>query len=160
MKNFLFLIIVLGILFFPLIGLAGTYQADGQTVTYDGLVPCGKKVKVDGGEREIPCQFCHFFVMLDGVLDFLLFKLVLPIAVLMLVIAGILYVGAIFEFLPGGPQTLSQAKGILSSVFTGLFIIFAAWLILSLFFKVIGVASWTGLQAGWFQINCPIELSP
>jgi hypothetical protein len=157
MKKFLLLIAILGILFLPLMGLAGTYQADGSTVTYEGLVPCGKKVKVDGAEKEIACQFCHFFVMLDGILDFVLFKLVIPIATLMIVIAGIMYIGAIFEFLPGGFKTLSQAKEVLTGVVLGLFIIFGAWLILNLFFTTIGVASWTKLGE-WFRINCSIKL--
>lgn len=122
-------------LFFPLISLAA------------GLVPCG-------GPGESPCQLCHLFVLLNNVLNFLIKKITFPIAVLMLVIAGLMYLGAIFEFLPGGFETLSHAKKVLTSVVIGLGIIFFAWIFLNLFFMVIGVAEWTGLR-NWFRINCP-----
>jgi hypothetical protein len=129
-----FLIIFLGnLMFFPLFSLAA------------GLVPCG-------GPGEPACQFCHFFVMLDEIIDFVLFTLVPPIAVLMLAIGGAMF---IFAYFSGGEQTLSQAKKLITSVFLGLVIIFAAWILINLFFQIIGVAEWTTLQTGWFRINCP-----
>jgi len=159
MKRLLFLIFILGILALPLTGLAArTYTADGHTVEYEGLVPCGKEVKVSGlGTKYIACQFCHFFVMLDAILDFI-FQISIVIAALMLAFAGLLYIMSVMEFLPGGPQTLSQAKSIIGSVFVGLLIIFGAWVLINLFFQVIGVSSWTGLDSGWFQIDCSINL--
>ncbi len=113
-----------------------------------GLVPCG-------GKGEPACQFCHFFVLFDNVIDFVLFTLVPPIAVLMLVIAGFMYIGAVFEFLPTPIHTISQAKSIITSVVLSLVIIFVAWILVNTFFMFIGVASWTGLKGGWFSINCP-----
>ena len=171
MKKLLFLIFTLGILAFPLTGLAArTYSADGHTVEYEGLVPCGKCVKVSGlagvdpectsnpnNNKYIPCQFCHFFVMLDAILDFI-FQISIVIAALMLAFAGLLYIMSVMEFLPGGPQTLSQAKSIIGSVFVGLLIIFGAWVIINLFFQVIGVSGWTGLDKGWFEVDCSIKL--
>ena len=87
----IFLIILLGSLLLPLTASAGSYQADGTTVYYQGLIPCGKKVCINGeydengicggDEKEFPCTFCHFFVMLDEIIDFVLFKLVPPIAI-------------------------------------------------------------------------------
>ena len=171
----IFLIILLGSLLFPLIGLAGTYKADSTDVCYEGLVPCGKYVYVAGSWKNgkcvggtpkfIRCQFCHFFVMLDEVINFVLFKLVPSIAILMLVIGGVMFIFGYFggaETLvgegKGGPKWISQAKRLITSVFIGLIIMFAAWLIINLFFQFIGVEKWTGLQKGWFQINCPIQL--
>jgi len=163
--KFLCLIIFLAILFFPLVSLAGSYQADGYTVIYEGLVPCGKEVDIDGTPTDMPCQFCHFFVMIDGILDFIITTIVPIIAVLMILIAGIMFIFAYLggiEVLPGGgkggPKLLSQAKKTLNSVVTGLIIIFAAWIIVNTFFLVIGVAETdfgTGIK-NWFQINCPI----
>ena len=171
----IFLIIFLGSLLFPLISSAGTYIADDADVCYEGLVPCGKEVYIGGSWEDgkcvggvltfIRCQFCHFFVMLDGAIDFVLFKIVPPIAILMLVIGGVMFMFAYFggaEMLPGGgaggPKMLSQAKKLITSVVIGLIIIFAAWIIIDLFFSLIGVAEWTGLQEGWFSIQCPIQL--
>ena len=114
---------------------------------------------------EARCQFCHLFVMLDGIIDFVLFQLVPPLAILMLVIAGIMYIIAHFagaEILPeggrGGPAMYGQAKRVINSVIIGLLIIYTGWLIINLFFQFIGVAPWTGLQSGWFSIKCPIAL--
>ncbi len=159
----IFLIIFLGSLLFPLISLAGIYQADGTDVCYEGLVPCGKEVYIGGSwEGEecvsgvptfIRCQFCHFFVMLDEMIDFVLFKIVPPIAILMLVIGGVMFFAA-----AGSPEKLGTAKKLITSVVIGLIIIFAAWIIIDLFFSLIGVAEWTGLQEGWFTINCTVQL--
>ena len=163
----IFLIILLGSLLLPLTASAGSYQADGTTVYYQGLIPCGKKVCINGeydengicggDEKEFPCTFCHFFVMLDEIIDFVLFKLVPPIAILMLVIGGAMFMVASFSEW-GGPVTLGQAKQLITSVVIGLIIIFASWIFINLFFQVFGVEQWTGLQQGWFQINCPIKL--
>lgn len=123
--------------------------------------------KLEGTDIEVgfPCTFCHLFVMLDGIFDFLLFQLVPVIAVLMLVIGGAMYIFAYFagaEILPegakGGPALLGQAKKLMTSVVIGLIIIYASWLVIDLFFSAIGVAEWTGLSGGWFSIKCQIAL--
>jgi len=147
----IFLIIFLGILaFLPLISSAA------------GLVPFG-------GEAEPRCQLCHFFVLFRNVVDFLLTKIIPPLAVLMIAIGGFMYDCAYlgsFEKLTGGgkggPVLLARAKKLIISVVIGLLIIFAAWIIVNTFFQVIGVADWTGLKEGWWQVNkdCPTEASP
>jgi len=163
----LFIIFFLGILLFPLVSLARSYQADGATVTYEGLVPCGKIVDINGTPTDMPCQFCHFFVMIDAILDFVI-TMAFIIAVLMIVFAGFLFIVAYLggmELLTGGakggPKLLSQAKKTLTSVATGLLIIFAAWIIVNTIFVFLGVADWTLSFTGpgkWSQMNCPIEL--
>jgi len=143
-KQKIFFTIFLGILiFFPLL------------VSAAGLVPCG-------GEGEPACQLCHFFVLFKNVVDFLLTKIIPPLAVLMIAIGGFMYVFAYLspaEALPGGgkggPALLSQAKKLIISVVFGLLIIFAAWIIVNTFFQFIGVADWTGLRQGWWKIDCP-----
>jgi hypothetical protein len=122
-----------------------------------GLVPCG-------GTGQESCQFCHLFVLFKNVIDFLLIKIIPPLAVLMIAIGGFMYVFAYVspaEALPGGgkggPALLSQAKRLLTSVVFGLIIIFGAWIIVNFFFQMIGVADWTGLQGGWWKIDCPIN---
>jgi hypothetical protein len=130
----IFLISFLGFLFFFF-----------SQVQAAGLVPCG-------GPGEPACQLCHIFVMLDRIIDFLLLPpdgIVPIIATLMLVIGGVM-------FFWGGasPETLRKAKSLLTSVVIGLVIIYASWLIINLFFQVIGVADWTGLKEGWWSIEC------
>ncbi len=123
-----------------------------------GLIPCG-------GPGEPACQFCHFFVLFKNVVDFFLKPptgIVYPLAVLMLVIGGFMYVLAHAgpaELLAGGgkggPALLSKANRLFTSVVWGLLIIFAAWVIVNTFFMLIGVQEWTGLRQGWWRINCP-----
>lgn len=107
----------------------------------NGLVPCG-------GPNQDPCRLCDFFVLFDNIVDFTLFSLVPPIAVLMLVIGG-----AMFFFAGGKPESLGKAKAILTATVIGLLIIYGAWLLLSTFFMTIGVNEWTGLGE-WFNYPC------
>jgi len=150
----IFLVFVLSLPLFPI---------KGQCPT-EGLVPCGTE--------GCPCQLCHFFALFKNVVDFLLIKIVPPLAVLMLAIGGFMYVFAYLspaEALPGGgkggPALLSQAKKLIISVIFGLLIIFTAWLLVNLFFQMIGVQKWTRLTddpatpeiEGWWKIDCPTQ---
>lgn len=118
-----------------------------------GLVPCG-------GKGEVPCQLCHFFVMFDNIIDFLLLPppagggIVLGIAALMIAIGGFMYIFAYVGGVEKGPSMISQAKSLFTAVVIGLIIIYGAWSVLSTYFMFIGVANWTGLQ-DWWQIPCP-----
>jgi hypothetical protein len=130
-----------------------------------GLVPCG-------GPNKLPCQLCHFFVLFKNIVDFLLrpsplnsgIPIIPTLAVLMIVISGVMFMFAYLGpgiSLPGGgrggPALLSQAKKLMTSVIMGLIIIYAAWIIVNIFFMGIGVSEWTGLKEGWWQINCPTK---
>ena len=165
MKNKkLFLILFLWVLLFPLISLAGEYQTkDGQTIKYNGLVPCGKTEVGDGehGAVTMPCTLCHVFVMLNGVVVFLV-EIVFLIGVLMIVIAGSTFIyGTMIS--PGNPGLVSDAKKIITSTIIGLVIIFGAWVFVNAFFLAIGAKDWTGLTGGaggWDTIKCDIELPP
>jgi hypothetical protein len=129
----IFLIISLGTLIVgPLIALA------------QPLVPCD----ITTGN---PCQFCHIFVLFRNILDFLFFRIVPPLAILMVATAGMYFI-----FAGGQVSNIEKAKSILQGTVISLLIIYGAWLVVNLFFMVIGVADWTGLKEGWFKIDCPI----
>jgi hypothetical protein len=150
----IFLIIFLGSLLSPLISLAGEYQANGETVHYEGVVPCGKSQPSPGESSQVTmdCQFCHFFVMIEGIIDVVLFKIIPPIAVLMLLIGGVM-----FMFGGGNPAILARGKTIMTSVAIGLVIIFAAWLIINVFFAALNFSEFGLSVTGpdkWSQINC------
>ena len=122
-----------------------------------GLVPCGGcavDYAADGScpTPEPSCQLCHLFTLLDNIVDFVLFRIILPLATLLLVFGGILFI-----FSAENPENVKKGRAILTSVVIGLIIIFAAWLIINAFFTLMGVAEWTGLREGWFRIPCPIE---
>jgi hypothetical protein len=114
--------------------------------TADGKITC-KKVGT-------PCQLCHLFVLFDNIVDFLLLNIVPPLAILMLVIAGTMYMLAYLEVI-GDPKWIVQAKSLIHSVLIGLIIIYGAWLLVNFFFQIIGVQKWTGLEKGWWEIKCP-----
>jgi len=155
---FLLLVIFIGNLLFSFSVLAGEYEGYGGTVKYEGLVPCGKSSVGPNEDEEVknPCQLCHLFVMLDGIIDFVLLDILPWIIILMILIAGIM-----FYFAGGNPSLLLQAKKLITSVVIGVTIILCAYLIIGTVLTVLGVQSWTTLDQwagnGVFNIICPIE---
>ena len=133
--------------FFLLVNLADAQFGEGRRgCPVTGLVPCGGP--------ECPCTLCDFFRMIERIIDFVLFKIVPALAVLMIAIGGFMYIVAYVGLAEGGPEMLSRAKSLFKSVIIGLLIAYGAWLIINTFFWAIGVADWTGLEHGWWQINC------
>jgi hypothetical protein len=103
------------------------------------IVPCS------GDE----CNLCHIFELLSNVLVFVLTCLVPIAATIMLVWGG-------FTFLAVGadPDKIKEARRIVGAAVIGLVIIFVAWAFLNTFLTSIGVAEWTGLEEGWWDIQC------
>lgn len=158
-------------LFFPLVSLAyaGIYDAFNKTgekitICYEGLVPCGAgkpywengTITTDGGcagvkkEEGIVCQLCHFLVMLNEITNFLVNYIVFPVAVLLFVVGG-----AMFIFAAGNPGLIAQGKSVMTSVLWGLVIIFSSWIIVNTVFMFLGVKS---DYTQWHTINCPIVI--
>jgi len=141
--GFLFIVIFLGSLFLPLISSA------------EGLVPCGP------GTSKPVCELCDFFVMLDRIIDFLLFKIVPSLAALMIATGGFIYITS-----RANPEMLSLAKKLFTSVVYGLLIIYGAFLFIGLFLYFIGLNAWTTdiyhnwWQQGFFEIDCSTTPSP
>ncbi len=115
------------------------------------LVPCGPGTDVQY------CRFCHLFVLFNNIVGFLLINVVPALAVLMVALGGFMYIGAYTGFLGDASGSLNKAKELFKSVAIGLFLIYGAWLIVSVFMLAIGVADWTGLRDGWniINIDCP-----
>ncbi len=114
------------------------FLALGQTQAA-GLVPCGEP----GNE----CQLCDFFVMINGIFQFVVIKMVPVIAVLMITIGGIYYF-----FAGADPGALETGKKILTSTIWGLIIIFSAFLLIGTILNAIGLASWTqDIYRNWWQ---------
>ncbi len=156
---------------------SGEISSDGKTclsgeisVCYEGFVPCGKTVFLDsepdpntgkcssmGNPKYISCQLCHFFIMINGILKYILSTIIPPIAVLMIIIGGLMF------YLSGGnPNILKKARAVLQGVIIGLFLIYGSYLIIGVVLSVLRVAEWTGLSQ-WaklnpFEINCWVML--
>jgi len=155
---FLLLVIFIGNFLFPFLASAGEYQGYGGTVRYEGLVPCGKSEKGPDEDEGVtkPCQLCHLFVMLNGIINFVLIDILPWVVILMILIAGVM-----FYFAGGNPSLLLQAKKLITSVVIGLTIIFCSYLIIGTVLTVLGVQHWTTLDqwagSGVFIVDCPIE---
>lgn len=158
MKKAYFVIPVLLLLF-----LSPALPAFAQT--QKGLVPCGYDLNPKDGvydSKTEGCKPCHIFLLVDRILDFVFFVLVPVVAVLMVVIGGFMFITggaspleALQGGAKGGPQGLKKGKDILTATVTGLVIVYASWLVINLFFVMIGVQDWTELNKGLFQIKCP-----
>jgi hypothetical protein len=116
-----------------------------------GLVPCGRMCD-DPCTIECecaPCTLCHLFVLAKRVIDFLTLNVLFPLAVLVIVIGGIMFLTA-----AGNPGRIETSKKILTSVVIGLLIIFLAWLIVDTIIMFM-TKSGSPFQ-NWKTINCPV----
>jgi hypothetical protein len=177
-KEYILLLIILGgILFFPLASFAGYYTVEYNnapySVEYNGIVPCGicsrvnpalpATIKDECGQigvapkdlvpiKYMPCQICHLFVMMNDILQFVLIIIIPPIATLVFIITGIMF------FLAGAsPEKSSKGKAILTSAIIGLVLIYGSWLIINTVLTQMGVTQWTGLT-NWFQVTCLLKI--
>ncbi|PIS38906.1 MAG: hypothetical protein COT34_01230 [Candidatus Nealsonbacteria bacterium CG08_land_8_20_14_0_20_43_11] len=130
----IFFVVVFCQLLLPLLSLAACPTS--------GLVPCGTE--------DCPCTLCHFFVLFQRILNF--------VTVLAIIISTLAFTIGGFLLLTGGgnPGNVSKANKIFQDTAIGLVIMFSAWVITNTLFLFIGVATWTGLQGGWFVIECPV----
>ena len=116
-----------------------------------GLVPCGRTC--DDPCTEIcecaPCTLCHFFVLFKRIVDFATLNILFPLAVLMIVVGGVMFLTA-----GGDPGRIGGAKKILTATVIGLAIILVAWLIVDTVITFITPAGSPFQQ--WHTINCPV----
>ena len=89
------------------------------------LVPCG-------GTGQPACTFDHLIVLINNVIKFALFYVAIPIAVAVIVWAGILIMTS-----AGNESKISQGRQMITGVMTGLLIAFTAWLIVETIVNVL-----------------------
>jgi len=155
-KSFLIILILVlffsffqDIFFFQKVPVA---QADSYWNPNTGLLPsCAASTSTR------KCGICDVFQLIVNVINFLLFRIVPPLAILMFVVGG-----AAFLFSAGNPALLSTGKKIIISVIIGMVIAYGSYLIVGVVIKTLGPADWvtTGLgyghwwEDGVFHINC------
>ena len=113
----------------------------------NGLVPCGRSTddpKTSWNERE-PCQIKHLFLIVKIIIDFLLFRIIPLILVLLTIATGIIFYTSF-----GQVMTMAQIISLWKAAGIGLVIIFFAWTIVNLFLKAIGYN--IGIFGNWFQL--------
>ena len=130
-----------------------------------GLVPCGLS-EDDIGTKNIdesaPCSLCHLYVLVQNVLDFMMWTIAPIVAVLAVGWAG-------FNIMISGEQPGLRAKGfgIIKTTVIGLAIMFAGWVLINevlLFFgrpqgatdesKTGSVVEQAGKWMPWNQVTC------
>ena len=153
-------------------------QAQGQTncgeeglqgvdflVFHGPLVPCGIDKQCAGGgsgsneeARSInkTCTLCHFIILIKNIFDLLL-SLIITVSLLMLTIAGVLYIIS-----SGGAMT-NMAKGIIEKTLLGFGIFLLSWLIVYTILNLLSVKEngmiGKGTADSWFQFTCDTESS-
>lgn len=145
----------------------GSYTLSGLKVNYEeplsqitgGLVPCGRNCDDTSTliREDAPCTLCATFVLSKRVVDFTFTYIVIPLAILMFVIAGILFLFAAEDI-----QRIKQAKTLSTMAAIGLVVIFSAWLLVNLvvFFATEEKAPLPGEMSKvfgkpWNEISCP-----
>lgn len=109
-------VIIAALLYAPTATLA---QGQGD---YTPIVQCGTGTGADF----VPCNLCDLYVLVRRIIDFLLYVLALPIAVIVLLIGGLLLLTS-----AGDPGKIQQGKAAISNAVLGLVIAFAAWLLIN-----------------------------
>ncbi|MFA5778280.1 MAG: hypothetical protein WC870_02205 [Candidatus Paceibacterota bacterium] len=109
-------------------------QDDSQS---DGLVPCGRSDA--SGNIANPCDFNDIMALINKVIHFILYFMVIPIAAIMFAYAGVLLITA------GGEvaHARTKAKSIFINVLIGLIIAMAAFLIIRTILSILGY------EGGW-----------
>lgn len=95
----------------------------------DGIVrdvDTNKNGTIDKDEQVEECRFWHLAILARNVINFLIFAIAAPIAALMFLYAGFLMLTN-----AGNEGKVTQAKHIFGSVFVGLVVALAAWLIIT-----------------------------
>ena len=117
----IFALILLLLVCLPLVALGAIGDPSNYTLPdAPGLVPCGT------GENSEKCTFNDFITLLGNIFNFLVFKLVVPIATLAIAYAGITYV-----IYPTNQAKRSEAKGILMGAVWGIVLALGAYLIVT-----------------------------
>ena len=140
--NFTLSLFVLSIISFGFYLPLSFAAEDAAFTAGNSLVPCGSDKNPitpgpngtsTGGEIKNPCGFYDVLKIINKGINFVLFKLVLPIAALLFAYAGIKLI-----FSGGNSGAKTEAKNIFTSVLIGLAIAAGAWLIVHLLLQILG----------------------
>ncbi|MCX6791242.1 MAG: hypothetical protein NTV62_03580 [Candidatus Gribaldobacteria bacterium] len=152
-----------------------TTKCTPKVVCYEGMVPCGKPLTyvasratpaspeqcktaaTYGAQIMVYCTFCHAFLMINSIINFILLRLVPPVTVLMIVIGGVMF------FLGGASANMVQkGKTLMRNVMIGIFLIYGAYILVGSVLAIFGKASNNPLSKvftnGVFSITCPINV--
>lgn len=102
------------------------------------LVPCGPGV----GKA---CTWCDLYTLADNIINFMVTKVVFPVAAIMVVVGGIFMMTA-----AGSEKRWTQGKAIATAAIIGIFIALLSYLIIDIIISVTTVKSF----GPWNKIEC------
>lgn len=103
-----------------------------------GLIPCEGSLKI--GDKLGDCDFAKFIELIKNVINFMIFKLALPLAAISFAIAGIMLMTA-----GGKEDQIKKAKEIFWYVLVGIFVTLSSWLVVNTIAKVLLNPEFSGL---------------
>ena len=112
--------------------LAFSFIIAPMSVSAAGLVPCGG-VALDGNP-EPSCNISHLTLLVENVLEFLLFVLATPLFAIVFVYAGLLYLSS-----AANPSNREKAKGAMIKALAGFAIALIAWTVIATILRTLGV---------------------
>jgi len=93
----------------------------------------------------VSCTWCDFFQFAQKIINFLMYNIAFPLAVVF-----IIYGGITMMLNSGNPGKLQESQGIIWSAIIGIAIMLSAWVILNTFFGLMtGGIGWP-----WDTIQC------
>lgn len=115
-----------------------------------GLVPCGRQRDsfITAYDESENCGFCHFFLLLKNVIDFIAKYAMPSLALLFFVVGGFLILVS-----SGNAEMFNRGRKFIAWAFIGSILILIGWLIVNTFLAAFGIAEWTGLDT-WWKITC------
>jgi hypothetical protein len=123
----------------PLIPCGTQTYPPGQTIP-DPNNPGGTPIPV-GGQVSNPCDFFGFMDLVNGIINFIIQNLAIPIAAIMFFYAGFLMVTAGGE----SAQAKTKAKEIFTNTVIGLAIAVGCWIIVKTILSILGYnGAWIG----------------
>jgi len=125
---------------------------DAVVPVLGGLVPCGRDFDDDTtlwNEKE-ECKLCHFVILADNVIDYLL-GIVGLVAVLSLVVGGMLYITS-----SGNSNLVTTAKTAFRKSLYGFVVVFIAWVATNTTMVLFGFDDPLG-DGSWKMFDCNLE---
>lgn len=122
--------------------------------SWEGISSYCTGTRLNADNQEVPdgsCTLCDGIKMLNGILNFIAFDLALPLGMLSILIAGVMYM-----FAGANPSWDGKAKNLLKTTAYGIALIFGAWLIINTILTFSGISGIQGVwnPSKWFVITC------
>lgn len=124
------------------------------SAAWSGISSYCTGTRINADNQEVPdgsCTLCDGIKMLNGILNFIAFDLALPLGMLSILIAGVMYM-----FAGANPSLDGKAKNLLKTTAYGIALIFGAWLIINTILTFSGISGIQGVwnPSKWFIITC------